>query len=92
MKKIFQIASISSVLLLAASCSAVAPGMVTDNAAEKKGEASATFFLGVIGPKNADLSIQKACKKAGITKVSTVDYKVESKFLSTKYTTIVTGN
>lgn len=92
MKKIFQIASIFSVLLLATSCSVVAPGMVTDNAAEKKGEASAKFFLGIIGPKNADLSIEKACKKAGITKVSTVDYKIESRLFTTKYSTIVTGN
>ena len=86
-KTIFAVA----VLFAASSCSMTVPGLVTDNVAEKKGEASAKYILGIFGPMHADLSIATAAKKGGITQVSTVDYKVTGGVFSKTYTTIVTG-
>jgi hypothetical protein len=91
MKNYIKATFVAAGLLVATSCSISAPGMVTDNEAGKTGEASASYYFNIFGPRDADLSIEKAAKKGGITKVSTVDYKVESKFIKTTYTTIVTG-
>lgn len=91
MKNYIKTTFVAAGLLLATSCSVSAPGMVTDNPAEKKGEASAKYILGIFGPMHADLSIEKAAKNGDITKVSTVDYKISGGLFSKTYTTIVTG-
>ncbi len=92
MKKYIKIAFVGAGLFFATSCSMSAPGLVTDNAGEKTGVASAKYILGIFGPKDADLSIAKAAKKGGITKVATVDFKVKGGLFSKTYETIVTGN
>lgn len=77
--------------LFLTSCSMSSPGMATRNPVGNKiGVASANYFLS-IPPFKADLSIKKAAENGGITKVATVDYKVEGKIFSTTYSTIVTG-
>lgn len=74
------------------SCSVTGPILVTDNESQKKGVAEYDVFLGIFRPMEVDISIAKAAKNGGITKVSTVDYEVESKLFKTTYKTIVTGN
>lgn len=90
MKKKLMNIGVVSMLTLLTSCSVSTPFLTTDNAAEKRGTASYKVILG-IRPAVADISIKQAAKNGGITKVATVDLKVESKLFSTKYTTIVTG-
>lgn len=92
MKKYIKTSLVAGLLLLATSCSMTMPGLVTDNPAEKKSEVSVKVILGFIRPKDADLSIKKACEKGDITKVSTVDYKVTGGIFKKTYTVIVTGN
>jgi len=79
-------------LVTMVSCSISGPILVTDNTNEKKGEASYSVVLGIFRPKEVDISIKKAAKNGGITKVATVDFKIESKMFKTTYTTVVTGN
>jgi hypothetical protein len=91
MKKIKSIFAIA-ILGLMTSCSISGPLLVTDNEARvKRGEAGYTVWLGFIRPMEADASIRTAAKNGGITKVATVDQKVESKLFRSTYTTIVTG-
>ena len=83
------------VVLLAAfitSCSVSRPILVTDNAGEKEGVAEFSVVLGIFRPKDADISIATAAKNGGITRVASVDFKVEAKLFKTTYKTIVTGN
>lgn len=88
MKKRILIAS--SALILAA-CSVSGPLMVTNNKiGSKRGEASRKIFLGITFG-HTDLSLAKAAKNGGITKIATVDWKVTGGFFSTKYSIIVTG-
>ncbi len=92
MKKVRNIFAIGLVALMT-SCSVSGPLLVTDNKArEKRGEASYTVWLGFIRPMEADASIRTACKNGKITKVATVDRKVESKLFRATYTTVVTGS
>lgn len=75
-----------------ASCSITykLPSMTTENEmGEKKGEASYTLFLGI--GFDRDRSVAEAAKNGNITKISTVDYKIETGFLTTTYSTVVTG-
>lgn len=92
MKNMFKIAVIACGLIAVTSCSISGPFLVTDNTNEKKGEASYTVILGIFRPKNVDISIKKAASNGDITKISTVDFRVKSKFFKTTYTTVVTGN
>ena len=92
MKKLKYILSIGVTVAILASCSYSRPVLVTDNVSEKKGISELTVILGIFRPMNADLSIRKAAENGGITKVATVDYKVEAKFFKRTYKTIVTGN
>lgn len=92
MKNILKISVIICVLVTMASCSISGPILVTDNANEKKGEASYSVVLGIFRPKEADISIKKAAENGDITRVATVDFKVVSKMFKTTYTTVVTGN
>lgn len=91
MKKIKYILSIAFLTLIITSCSVSSPVLVTDNESDKEGVAEYTVILGFIRPMEADVSIKKAAENGGITKVSTVDFSVESKFFKTTYKTIVTG-
>lgn len=90
MKRIIPII-ITAIVICLSSCSVSLPFHVTDNAAEKTGEASVKVILGFIRPMDADLSIQKAAKNGGITEISTVDQKVTGGLFVTTYTTVVTG-
>lgn len=90
MKK-FTLALIAAAGLLLASCTSIGPVCATSNTlGSKVGESSGTFLFGVL-PLNADYSIQSASRKAGITKISTVDVKTTIGLFTVKYTTIVTG-
>lgn len=79
-------------LWLMASCSVSAPLIATDNAGEKMGTAEYKVVLGIFRPMNADISIVKAAKKGGITRVATVDFVIVGGLFSTTYRTVVTGN
>jgi hypothetical protein len=92
MKKIKSIFAVLTTVLILASCSISRPVLVTDNASEKEGVSEFSVILGIFRPKEADISIKKAAENGGITKVATVDFKIESKFFKTTYKTIVTGN
>lgn len=91
MKKIFKTLSIVAVAVAITSCSYTYPGMATANpVGTKVGEASKKVFLGImIG--TTDLSLEKAAKNGGITKIATVDYKITGGLFSKTYTTIVSG-
>ena len=79
-------------LFLFASCSTITPVCATSNKlGSKVGEATATYLFGYLPLGNSDMSIQTAAKKGGITLISTVDSKVTIGLITTKYTTIVTG-
>ncbi|MFT4757699.1 MAG: hypothetical protein ACI91R_002356 [Vicingaceae bacterium] len=81
-------------LITLGSCSVAVSGpyLVTDNTADKKGEASYSVLLGVFRDKDCDASIKKAAENGGITRVATVDKRIESKMFKTTYITVVTGN
>lgn len=91
MKRIFSILIVAFTLVSMTACSVSAPILVTDNTNEKTGTASYKTILG-FPPKTADASIAKAAENGGITKVTSVDYKVKWGLFKTTYTTIVTGN
>lgn len=87
-KKYFFILAGASML---ASCSAAFPGMVTNNpVGTKRGVASRTIILGITFG-HTDLSVATAAKNGGISKVATVDYKVEGGLFKKTLSTIVTG-
>lgn len=90
MKKIRNIALIAACSGLLASCSVSGPLMVTNNASVKRGVAEKTVILGITFGE-ADLSIATAAKNGGITKVATVDWKVQGGLFKKTYQTIVTG-
>lgn len=92
MKKIKYILSLALVSLFISSCSVSSPILITDNESEKEGTAEFSVILGIFRPMNADISIKKAAENGGITKVSTVDFTVESQIFKTTYKTIVTGS
>jgi hypothetical protein len=79
-------------LITLGSCSVSGPYLVTDNTADKKGEASYSVFLGIFREKDCDASIKRAAENGGITRVATVDKRIESKMFKTTYITVVTGN
>ena len=89
---IYTITVLAATAVLFSSCSysSFTPIAVTDNQSLKTGETSVK--LKMFGNKDMDLSIATAAKNGGITKIATVDYKVESGFLKpTVYTVVVTG-
>jgi hypothetical protein len=90
MKNLYKLLVIAIVFVMT-SCSVSGPLLVTDNTYVKKGEASYSVILGFIRPMDADISIKKAAENGGITKVATVDMKIQAKLFKTTYTTIVTG-
>ena len=92
MKKVKNIFVALTTILVISSCSISRPVLVTDNASEKQGVAEFDVVLGFLRPKDADVSIKKAAENGGITKVATVDFRVEGSLFKTTYKTIVTGN
>lgn len=74
------------------SCSITLPHTATNNSiGTKVGMSSATGYFGFLF-FDQDASILTAAKKAGITKISTIDIKHTSYFnLVVTYETIVTG-
>ena len=94
MKKIIGALAACAALMLAVSCTTVAPGSFDAGAAAntKRGEASGQFLFGVVPMPSADVSISTAAANGGIKKIATVDHKTFSLLgvLVTR-TTIVTG-
>lgn len=91
-KKIFTYVAVLAIAVSMTSCSLTLPVCATSNpVGNKVGSATATGFLGVLF-FDADASIQTAAKRAGITKISTVDIKAGNVLgLIVTYETIVTG-
>lgn len=91
MKKLVLALTAAAALTLA-SCSSVSPLCATSNSlGSKVGEATATYLFGYLPMGGADASIQSAARKAGISKISTVDEKTTIGLITVKKTTIVTG-
>lgn len=91
MKKIINYIIVAVVAIAMTSCSITYPGMVTRNSVGTKvGIASRKIFLGLAFGQT-DLSLTKAAKNGGITKIATVDYKISGGLFSKTYSTIVTG-
>ena len=91
MKNLKQYFVILTSALMLASCSAAFPGMVTNNpVGTKVGVAKRKIWFGMTFG-HTDLGIATAAKNGGITKVSTVDYKVEGGLFKKTLSTIVTG-
>lgn len=91
MKKVL-LPALAGVALALSSCSITLPVAVSSNPiGTKMGTSSAAVFLGVLS-FGGDASIQTAAKKAGITRVSTVDMKQSNiLFIYQEFTTMVTG-
>lgn len=93
MKKFAIVLMVLALALAFASCTIVAPVTATSNSVGSKiGEATTTLILGIPIPLSQDGGIKAATKKAGISKVSTVDLKVYyiGPFYM-KITTVVSG-
>jgi len=82
-----------SLALLLSSCAITLPVNATSNeVGAKVGMAKATGYLNFLC-FDCDASIQKAAKQAGITKISTVDFKQTNMLgIIQTYECIVTGN
>jgi len=95
MKKFQKVVSVALIVVACMlwSCSITTPVAATSNPiGSKVGSAKSTSILGFF-PDGGDMSIKKAAKNGGITKVSTVDFKQSMVFLYLimSYETIVTG-
>ena len=75
-------------------CTSVAPVCATSNElGEKVGTNTAGYLFGIIPITGTDYGIADAARKAGITKISTVDLKTFNYLgFYCGHTTIVTGN
>lgn len=92
MKKLLVLASTIAIALALTACSTVAPVCATSNAVGAKvGESSTSMVLGILFPFKQDGGIQAAAANGDISKISTVDMKVDWNPIFTKYTTVVTG-
>ena len=93
MNRLFILLSIIFTLILSACASITTPICATSNPVGTKiGEASSTWILGMCFD-GGDMSILKAARNGGITKISTVDQRYFSVLgvLVVNITTIVTG-
>lgn len=89
--KILSLVVAVAFVIMAASCTSVAPLTATSNpVGAKVGEATAKFVFG-FPLKGGDYGIQLAAKNGGISKISTVDVKTKNLFVMVVRTTIVTG-
>jgi len=93
MKKVIVSLAAVAMAVAAMSCTTISPRMVTSNTVgSKTGQASGMLLFGVLPLTSADWSLSTACRSAGITKVATVDTKVNSILgIIVTNTTIVTG-
>jgi len=91
MKKVKNILLVIGAGLFLSSCAATMPAYVTDNGGDKVGRATAKYLFGSIPMNGGDHSIRRACEDGDITKVASVDIKIEGGFFMTKRTTIVMG-
>lgn len=91
MKTLRNLLMIVVVAAVATACSFTYPVNATSNpVGNKVGTSSGKVILGIFY-KNVDTSIKSAAKNGKISKISTVDFKVENKIFVHKYTCIVTG-
>jgi outer membrane murein-binding lipoprotein Lpp len=91
MKKLVLALLVLAVFMVAGCSSLTIPYEITDNpTGAKVGESTATM----IGPLllSGDISLSTAAANGGVTKISTVDRRLENKLFITNVTTIVTGN
>jgi hypothetical protein len=73
------------------ACSVSGPLFVTDNPdGGKVGKSSYRVLFG-FALDGGDASIKKAAENGGITKISTVDQKIESGLIISRVVTVVTG-
>jgi len=73
------------------ACSISGPLFITDNPdGGKVGKSSYRVILG-IALDGGDASIRSAAENGGITKISTVDQKIEAGLFVTRIVTVVTG-
>ena len=73
------------------ACSVSGPLFVTDNPdGGKVGKSSYRTLFG-FALDGGDASIKKAAENGGITKISTVDQKIESGLIISRVVTVVTG-
>ncbi|MDR1099285.1 MAG: TRL-like family protein [Treponema sp.] len=95
MKKICFVVLALALMSLAACSSITTPVMITDNpVGSKTGEVTATVsYIPLIGyvVTSGDSSLSSAAANGGITRIATVERRVETTPFSTKITTIVTG-
>ncbi len=91
-KNLALFASALFIALTLSACSITMPVDATSNpVGSKVGKATGNTFLGVLA-FGVDVSIQKAAKNGGITKISTVDIQRDDILgLYQTYTVIVTG-
>lgn len=74
MKKLFALALVAGALCVS-SCTTVTPIAATSNPVGNKcGVSTSTRFLSIFGG-NANMGINSAAKKGGISKISHVDFK-----------------
>jgi PBP1b-binding outer membrane lipoprotein LpoB len=101
MKKIVLGALVLAVLLLAGCSSLTVPYGVTDNpVGSKTGEVTESYLFGQILPNGiisgipmgGDFTLSGAAANGGITKISTVEVRVDANPFILKRTLIVTGN
>lgn len=79
-------------IILVSACSMNRPVCATSNPlGTKVGTYTQTSFLGFPPMANKDAAIAKAAANGGITKISTVDYRMTWMIFTIKYETIVTG-
>lgn len=91
MKSITKTLFAGFVILSMTACSVSGPLFVTDNPdGGKVGKSSYRVLFG-FALDGGDASIKKAAENGGITKISTVDQKMESGFLISRIVTVVTG-
>ena len=92
-KKTIFFSLLSALALSMSSCTVTTPVTATSNAVGSKvGIAKSTGVL-IFFPDGGDLSIRKAAKNGGISRISTVDFKKSLVFFNfvISYETIVTG-
>ena len=91
MNKLFKTLAAGFIIISLASCSISGPLFVTDNPTGSKVGKSSYRVIGPFILDGGDASVRSACSDGEITKISTVDQKVESGFFVTRITTVVTG-
>jgi hypothetical protein len=92
MKKIVFGVLALAVLLLAGCSSITVPYAATDNpVGSKTGEVTTSYLFGVL-PLGGDFTLSGAAANGGVTKISTVEVRVDANPFIVKQTLIVTGN